>query len=61
MGQVLPKQVLDLFIMFSTKKQRRPLLQIHLELHWGGDPFTWKKKYEGKIPEIMLFYQSNFV
>ena len=24
--------------MFSTKKQKLPLLQIHLEMHWGGDP-----------------------
>ena len=59
MDLVFQKQVLDLFIMFSTKTQRWPLHQSHLEMHWGGDPLhliswgwgLWGKEGCGKIEE----------
>ena len=40
MGLVLPKQVLGIFIMFSTKKQRWTLLQIQTRDALGRWPFS---------------------
>ena len=58
MGLVCPTKVLDLYIMFQPKKQRWPLHQICLEMHWGGDPLqnVWKFQNSQKLSEKVIFF-----